>query len=144
MIEYWELYWEDLEYREIKKKERWMHLWKIVQRWSPWQMRNKLEEKWKVLFVDKYNYKASQYNHITNEYIKPKLSDRVKKIWGNIIQRDLYSAYLLLNHSEDLKEIDREKCIEHFNTFLENHNELISELKENWLTYPQSFWLDNL
>jgi hypothetical protein len=45
----------------------------------------------------------------------------------------------LLNHTEDLKEIDREKCIEHFNTFLINHNQLISELKENKEKYPQSF-----
>ena len=144
LIEYWELYWEDLEYQEIKKRERWMNLWKLVQRWSPWQMRSKLEEKWKLMYVDKYNYKASQYNHETNEYIKPKLSERTKKIWENVIQRDLYSAYLLLNHKEDLKAIDREKCIEHFNTFLENHNQLISKLKEEKEKYPQSFWLDNL
>ena len=143
LIEYWELYWEKLEYREIKKREKWISLWKIVQRWSPWQMRSKLEEKWKVIYVDKYNYKASQYNHFTNEYAKPKLSERVKNIWENKVQRDLYSAYLLLNHKKNLKEIDRKKCIENFNTFLENHNQLISELKENWLTYPQSFWLDN-
>ena len=102
-----------------------------------------LSKGWLNAFVDKYNYRASQYNHETDEYIKPKLSDRVKNIWNNKIQRDLYSAYLLLNHSEDLKAIDREKCIENFNTFLENHNQLISELKENWLTYPQSFWLEN-
>ena len=143
MIEYWELYWEDLDYKEIKKRKKWMNLWKIIQRWSPWQMRSKLEEKWKVLFVDKYNYKASQYNHLTDEYIKPLLSERVKKIWENIIQRDLYSAYLLLNHSEDLKEIDRKKCIDNFNTFLKKHNQLISTLKQSWLPYPQSFWLEN-
>ena len=143
LIEYWELYWEELEYSEIKKRERGMNLWKIIQRWSPWQMRSKLEEKWNLKFVDKYNYRASQYNHLTDTYIKPLLSERVKKIGKHIIQRDLYSAYLLLNHTEDLKEIDREKCIEHFNTFLENHNQLISTLKQSWLTYPQSFWLEN-
>ena len=120
-----------------------MNLWKIVQRWSPWQMRSKLEEKWKVFYVDKYNYKASQYNHITDEYIKPKLSERTKTIWENIIQRDLYSAYLLLNHKKNLKTIDREKCIEHFNTFLEKHNVLLENLKENKEKYPKSFWLDN-
>ena len=143
MIEYWELYWEELDYKAIKKRGKGMSLWKIIQRWSPWQMRSKLEEKWKVFYVDKYNYKASQYNHETDEYSKPLLSERTKKIWENVIQRDLYSAYLLLNHKEDLKEIDREKCIENFNTFLVNHNELISTLKQSWLTYPQSFWLDN-
>ena len=67
-----------------------------------------------------------------------------KNIWENVIQRDLYSAYLLLNHNENLKTIDRKKCIEHFNTFFEKHDQLISTLKQSWWTYPQSFWLDNL
>ena len=67
----------------------------------------------------------------------------LKKIWDNIIQRDLYSAYLLLNHNEDLKEIDRKKCIKHFNTFLTNHNQLIEELKQNKEEYPTSFWLED-
>jgi hypothetical protein len=47
------------------------------------------------------------------------------------VQRDLYSAYLLLNHKKDLKEIDREKCIDNFNTFFEKHNQLISTLKQS-------------
>jgi len=45
----------------------------------------------------------------------------------------------LLNHNENYKEIDREKCIEHFNTFLKKHNELIEELKQNKEKYPTSF-----
>ena len=106
-------------------------------------MKSKLEENVELTFVDKYNYKASQYNHLTNECNKPLLSERVKNIWNNKIQRDLYSAYLLLNHKKNLKEIDRKKCIENFNTFLVNHNELISTLKQSWLTYPQSFWLED-
>ena len=139
----WELISEDMDFSKIRQSKEYKGLAKIIQFCTPWLLKSKLEENVELKYVDKYNYRASQYNHITNEYIKPKLSDRVKKIWENMIQRDLYSAYLLLNHNEDLKTIGRKKCIEHFNTFLKNHNELISTLKQSWLTYPTSFWLDN-
>ena len=140
----WELISEDMDFKKIRQSKEYKGLAKIIQFCTPWLLKSKLEEKVELKYVDKYNYKASQYNHITNEYIKPKLSDRTKKIWENMIQRDLYSAYLLLNHSEDLKTIDRKKCIENFNTFLNKHNELIEELKQNKEEYPTSFWLDNL
>ena len=140
----WDLISEEMEFKEMKKSKEYRNLWKIIQFCTPWLLKSKLEENVELMFVDKYNYRASQYNHLTNEYNKPLLSERVKKIWENNIQRDLYSAYLLLNHSKDLKEIDRKKCIENFNTFLENHNQLISTLKQSWLTHPKSFWLDNL
>ena len=139
----WELISEDMDFIKIKQSKEYEWLAKIIQFCTPWLLKSKIEENVELKYVDKFTYRASQYNHETDEYIKPKLSERTKKIWENSIQRDLYSAYLLLNHSEDLKVIDRKKCIENFNTFLENHNELISELKENKEEYPQSFWLDN-
>ena len=139
----WDLISEEMDFKEIKKSKEYRSLWKIIQFCTPWLLKSKLEENIELKFVDKYNYRASQYNHLTDTYIKPLLSERTKKIWENIIQRDLYSAYLLLNHNEDLKTIDRKKCIDNFNTFLINHNQLISTLKQSWLTYPKSFWLDN-
>lgn len=139
----WELVSEEMDFNEIKKSKEYKNLWKIIQFCTPWLLKSKIEETVELKFVDKYNYKASQYNHLTDEYIKPLLSERTKTIGENIIQRDLYSAYLLLNHNEDLKEINRKKCIDNFNTFLINHNELISTLKQSWLTYPKSFWLEN-
>lgn len=139
----WDLISEEMEFEEIKKSKEYKGLAKIIQFCTPWILKSKLEENVELKFVDKYNYRASQYNHLTKQYTKPKLSDRVKEIWNNVVQRDLYSAYLLLNHSKNYKKINRKKCIENFNTFLVNHNELISTLKQSWLTYPQSFWLDN-
>ena len=139
----WELISEEMDFKNIRQSKEYKGLAKIIQFCTPWILKSKIEENVELKFVDKYNYKASQYNHITDTYVKPLLSERVKKIWENIIQRDLYSAYLLLNHSEDLKEINRKKCIENFDTFIENHNEFISTLKQSWLTYPQSFWLEN-
>lgn len=139
----WELISEDMDFKKIRQSKEYKGLAKIIQFCTPWLLKSKLEENVELKYVDKYNYKASQYNHVTNEYVKPLLSERVKKIWDNLIQRDLYSAYLLLNHNEDYKEIDREKCIESFNTFLTNHNELIEELKQNKEKYPTSFWLED-
>ena len=139
----WELISEDMDFKKIRQSKEHRGLAKIIQFCTPWLLKSKLEENVELKYVDKYNYKASQYNHVTNEYIKPKLSDRTKRIWDNLIQRDLYSAYLLLNHSEDLKTIDREKCIENFNTFLNKHNQLIEELKQNKEKYPTSFWLED-
>ena len=140
----WELISEDMDFKKIKQSKEYSGLAKIIQFCTPWLLKSKLEENVELKYVDKYKYRASQYNHVTNEYIKPLLSDRTKRIWDNVIQRDLYSAYLLLNHNENLKTIDRKKCIENFNTFLTNHNELISTLKQSWLTYPKSFWLEDL
>ena len=139
----WELISEDMDFKRIRQSKEYKGLAKIIQFCTPWLLKSKLEENVELKFVDKYNYRASQYNHVTNEYTKPKLSDRVKEIWNNVIQRDVYSAYLLLNHNEDLKKIDRKKCIENFNTFLKNHNQLISTLKQSWLTYPKSFGLED-
>ena len=140
----WELISEDMDFKRMKQSKEYKGLAKIIQFCTPWLLKSKLEENVELRYVDKYNYKASQYNHVTDEYIKPKLSDRTKKIWDNMIQRDLYSSYLLLNHNEDLKTIDRKKCIEHFNTFLNKHNQLIEELKQNKEKYPKSFWLEDL
>lgn len=139
----WELISEDMDFKKIRQSKEYKGLAKIIQFCTPWLLKSKIEENVELKFVDTYNYRASQYNHLTNTYIKPKLSDRIKKIWENRIQRDVYSAYLLLNHNKDYKEIDRKKCIENFNTFLTNHNQLISTLKQSWLTYPISFWLEN-
>ena len=47
--------------------------------------------------VDTKTFKASQYNHITDTYNKKGLSQRGQEILPNVwIQRDLYSAFLLI------------------------------------------------
>lgn len=79
--------------------------------------------------VDTWKIKASQYDHFTNEYNKKDLNER----WNNLkdfkIQRDLYSAFLIMNVNEDLKTINRELCIEKFNKFKELHDTEIERLR---------------
>ena len=42
--------------------------------------------------VDTKEFKASQYNHVTDTYEKIPLSQREKEIGNRKVQRDLYSA----------------------------------------------------
>ena len=83
--------------------------------------------------IDTWNVKASQYNHITGEYNKKKLSQRWNyfKYKNNDIkvQRDLYSAYLIKNVNDDLKSINNIQCIKDFDKFLELHNKEILRLQ---------------
>ncbi len=78
--------------------------------------------------VDKNEYKASQYNHLTREATKPKLSERTKWIGDKLVQRDLYSAFLL-SEMKDEKTIDFDKCNRDFDHFLKQQEQIISELK---------------
>lgn len=93
----------------------------------------------KELITIKTNtFRASQYNHVTNEYVKKKLSNRWNKINNEYIQRDLYSAYLLMNSKSNLKETDRDLCIKGYNKFRKLHNKLIEQLKNNKEYTPRS------
>ena len=51
--------------------------------------------------VNTQTFKASQYNHFTDEYIKKELSNRWNNFDGIKVQRDLYSAFLLKNSKKD-------------------------------------------
>ena len=86
--------------------------------------------------VNTKKYKASQYDHIKNECIKVPLAQRFKDIGGHIVQRDLYSAFLIRNSSDDLQCINTEMCIATFGEFLKNHDACIQFLKENDFHMP--------
>ena len=84
-----------------------------------------------VIKVNTYSIKASQLNHITGEYNKAELSERWKELDDtNIVQRDLYSAFLLMNCS-DTVTIDINSCFDTFSDFKKKHNDLINTLREN-------------
>ena len=81
-----------------------------------------------IIKVDKFKYKASQYNHVTGEYIKRKLNERKFLIGDYECQRDLYSAFLLKCYKT--KEIiDKELCFKEFERFKELHEIEIIRLK---------------
>lgn len=77
-----------------------------------------------LIKIDTFKVKASQYNHFTDEYVKKDLSTR----WNDFgVQRDLYSAFLIMNIENDV--INRNKCFETWDRFKQLHNIEIQRLK---------------
>lgn len=78
------------------------------------------------------DYRASQYDHTADEYIKKKLSKRMYSLSdGTIVQRDWYSSYLLYCISLETKKIDKEKCRNNFEEQYKKEKELIEWIKKN-------------
>ncbi len=80
--------------------------------------------------VSTFKTRASQYNHVTDEYHKKKLSVR----WdimpdGTKVQRDLYSAYLLQHVDDTLEQYDKDQLTADFEAFLKLHALEIKRLK---------------
>mgnify|MGYP000904883999 CR=1 FL=1 len=87
----------------------------------------------KLYKINTKEVKASQYNHLDGSYEKKKLSQR----WNNFsyngkeikVQRDLYSAFLIKNVTDDLCKVDDNKCNKSFDEFLKLHDKEINRLK---------------
>ena len=78
------------------------------------------------------DYRASQYDHTLDNYIKKKLSVRMYRLSdGTLVQRDWYSSYLLYCIDITTREIDKNKCIENFNKQYSKEKALIEWIKAN-------------
>ena len=83
----------------------------------------------KLIKINTFEAKASQFNHFDGTYTKKSLSQRWNDINGVKIQRDMYSAFLIMNISNDLKSFDIDKCNERFENFYRLHNLEVARLK---------------
>jgi hypothetical protein len=81
--------------------------------------------------VNTWSVKASQYNHVEDINKKKKLSQRWNEIDGKKIQRDMYSAFLIMNVNDSLSSIDKTKCDERYKNFLKLHDKEVQRLKGN-------------
>ena len=93
-----------------------------------------------VNYVDTWKFKASQYDHVLGDYVKPGLSSRSKTVGGHLVQRDLYSAFLLWAALDDTA-VDCNLCFEKFPLFLSFQGACISKLLKDSKHYPSSFGL---
>ena len=91
--------------------------------------------------VNTRTFKASQYDHTSDTYRKKKLSRRHNTINGEWIQRDLYSAFLLMNSDDTLEHTDRNKCLQNYPQFKNMHNQCITEILRFGKHIPSSFGL---
>jgi transposase len=80
--------------------------------------------------VDTVKLKASQYNHVDDHYRKKKLNERWTDIGESRIQRDLYSAFLIMNAKDNNQEVDRDACERGFPRFKKLHNKEIERLSK--------------
>jgi hypothetical protein len=79
--------------------------------------------------INTWSAKASQYNHETDEYQKKKLHLRWSQVGDFIVQRDLYSAFLIKNINNALEKVDKDLCDKNFENFIIKHDLEIIRLK---------------
>lgn len=82
-----------------------------------------------LIEINTFEAKASQFNHFDGTYTKKTLSQRWNDLDGIKIQRDMYSAFLIMNIADDLKSFDIKKCNERFENFYRLHNLEVNRLK---------------
>lgn len=93
----------------------------------------------KVLnYVDTWKFKASQYDHVLGDFVKHELSDRRKEIGGMPVQRDLYSAFLLM-HAATPEEVDRQGCMDDFVSFIKHMSKCVDTMKAAGMSKPSVF-----
>jgi hypothetical protein len=80
--------------------------------------------------VQTTKFKASQYDHKSNQYNKKELKERWHSFDdGTKVQRDLYSAFLLMCSNESGIKSKRTLCIDQFNLFKNQHDKEIENLE---------------
>ena len=109
---------------KFKKKKR---FGKSIANKAPAMLLNIIDRKLKsydrcLNKIDTYSVKASQYNHFDEQCNKKKLSERWNNFGETKVQRDMYSAFLIMNVDKDLKGINQRKCNEGFDSFLILHD----------------------
>ena len=101
---------------------------KSVANRAPGMLMTLLEQKCKAVGgeyheVNKTTFKASQYDHISDTFQKKSLGKRWNALNGtDRIQRDLYSAFLLMNSDETLVKTHRARCFETYGQFKIMHD----------------------
>ena len=107
---------------------------KSVNNNAPGTFIRKIEEKLsyfgkELIKINPFKTKASQFNHISQEFKKCSLEVRFKElVQGIVVQRDLYSAFLIKN-VENLSEYNMEKINGQFNEFYEKQLKEVERIK---------------
>ena len=92
---------------------------------------NRAPAKFLKILNRKLSYEENEIHQVNTQ--------RGQQINGTWIQRDLYSAFLLMNAAKDLSHADRERCFATYENFVRNHNKCIENLKSSNEKLPSSF-----
>ena len=92
-----------------------------------------------VIKVDTFETKASQFDHTDESYTKKKLSERMAHLSsGEVVQRDLYSAFLLEHIDTETLKYDIKALKAAFPAFLEMHENTKHRLQAVGSSLPAS------
>ena len=92
-----------------------------------------------VIKVDTFETKASQFDHTDESYTKKKLSERMAHLSsGEVVQRDLYSAFLLEYIDTESLEYNTKALNSAFPAFLEMHENTKRRLQAVGSSLPAS------
>lgn len=92
-----------------------------------------------VIKVSTFETKASQFDHTDNSYTKKKLSERMARLrGGDIVQRDLYSAFLLEHIDTESLQYNMETLNSAFPAFLGMHENTKQRLQAVGSSLPAS------
>lgn len=92
-----------------------------------------------VIKVSTFETKASQFDHTDESYTKKKLSERMVRLRsGDIVQRDLYSAFLLEHIDTESLQYNMETLNSAFPAFLEMHENTKRRLQAVGSSLPAS------
>lgn len=92
-----------------------------------------------VIKVSTFETKASQFDHTDESYTKKKLSERMARLRsGDIVQRDLYSAFLLEHIDTESLQYNMETLNSAFPAFLEMHENTKQRLQAVGSSLPAS------
>ena len=92
-----------------------------------------------VIKVSTFETKASQFDHTDESYTKKKLSERMARLRsGDIVQRDLYSAFLLEHIDTETLKYDIKALKAAFPAFLEMHENTKHRLQAVGSSLPAS------
>lgn len=92
--------------------------------------------RYKALFQNKdfiiantHKIKASQLDHVSGQYNKLSLSTRTKTIDEELVQRDLYAAFILQHVEDDGITVNLDDCDKEFANFVRNQNITMANLE---------------
>ena len=95
-----------------------------------------------VVRVSTFATKASQFDHTDESYTKKKLSERFAKLSdGTVVQRDIYSAFLLAHLNKNLVTYNNQSIKKDFPQFLTLHEQTKKRLQSShdWLPASVGF-----
>lgn len=124
---------EKNEKGKFKKKKR---FGKSLANRAPSMLLDMIDNKLKyhdseLIKINTAKARASQFNHFDETYKKKKLSQRWNDFQGERVQRDMYSAFLIMNINSDLETFNMDKCKERFENFKQLHDKEVNRLTGN-------------